>query len=147
MSNPWQIMIASSNLENRRTLVRILSELGIDPICASTATQCREILGEANVGLVFCDRFFTDGDYQDVLAAAGCKSTKGEARVVLISILADSEQYEKAKRQGIFEIISTPCRPTDVEWMVIRAKRDEHKRARSFPPAGSDGARRTVAPV
>jgi hypothetical protein len=54
-----------------------------------------------------------------------------------MSDLIDSEQYEKAKQQGIFEVISASCRPTDVEWMIIQAKRDEQKQANSFVSAES----------
>jgi DNA-binding NtrC family response regulator len=137
MRDRWPIMIASSNWENRRGLLRILDRQGIDPICASTVTQCRDILGRENVGLVFCDRFFADGDYRDVLSAAACGSRGVRTRVVLMSDLIDSEQYEKAKQQGIFEVISASCRPTDVEWMIIQAKRDEQKQANSFVSAES----------
>jgi hypothetical protein len=33
-----------------------------------------------------------------------------------------------AMREGAFDVIAAPCRPTDVEWMVIQAKRDARSR-------------------
>jgi len=137
MSNTWQIMVASSNLENRRSLVSILDRQGFGILCASNVSQCREILDSQNVGLVFCDRSFADGDYRDVLAAAAGRRPGAKARVVLLAALADSDQYKRAKDQGVFEVIGAACRPTDVEWMVIQARRDEQRRAGALLSAAS----------
>ena len=130
MHRLWQILVASSDLENLQRISGILNKHGLDPICASTIGQCREILAQANVGFVFCDRDLRDGGYRDLLAAAAYKSTRGKVRVVLMSSVVDSDEYDSAKRSGLFEVIAAPCRPTDVEWMVIRAKRDEYTRTR-----------------
>jgi DNA-binding NtrC family response regulator len=142
MSDTWQIMVASADLESRRSLVSILDRQGLDAFCASNVSQCREILDKQNVGLVFCDRSFADGDYRDVLTAATSRRPGAKARVVLLSTLADSdcEQYKRAKEQGVFEVISAACRPTDVEWMVIQARRDEQRRAESLLSAASSSA-------
>ncbi|MGO9588940.1 MAG: response regulator [Candidatus Acidiferrales bacterium] len=129
MSETWQIMVASSDLENRRHLVSILERQGLGTFCAANMSQCREILDSQNVGLVFCDRSFADGDYRDVLAATVGRKPGPKARVVLLAAVTDSEQYSRAKDLGVFEVISAACRPTDVEWMVIRAKRDEQSGA------------------
>jgi DNA-binding NtrC family response regulator len=127
MSDTWQVMVASSDLQSRRSLVSILDRQGLGTFCASNVSQCREILDSQNVGLVFCDRSFADGDYRDVLSAAAHRKPGARARVVLLHSLADSEQYRRAKEQGVFEVINSACRPTDVEWMVIQARRDEQK--------------------
>ena len=139
MNTPWQIMVASSDLENRRSLVSILDRQGIGTFCASNVSQCREILDKQYVGLVFCDRSFADGDYRDVLDAAGSRKPGEKARVVLLSAPADREQYRRAKEQGVFEVISTACRPTDVEWMVIQARRDEQRRGAPLLSAAGAG--------
>ncbi|HEX4075606.1 MAG TPA: hypothetical protein VHX49_09425 [Candidatus Acidoferrales bacterium] len=140
MKGPWQIMVASSDLENRRSLVTILERQGIGTFCASNVSQCREILDQQDVGLVFCERAFADGDYRDVLSAAACGKPGPKARVVLLSALSDREQYRRAKEQGVFEVISAACRPTDVEWMVIQARRDEQRRTGSLLSAAAAGA-------
>ncbi|MGC2333358.1 MAG: hypothetical protein WA581_18035 [Candidatus Acidiferrales bacterium] len=140
MRETWQIMVASSDLDNRRSLVSILDRQGFGAFCASNVRQCREILDSQNVGLVFCDRSFADGDYRDVLSAATGRRPARRARVVLLAARDDPEQYKNAKDQGVFEVISPACRPTDVEWMVIQAKRDEQKRAGSLLTAGPAGA-------
>jgi DNA-binding NtrC family response regulator len=135
MHSLWQILVASSDLENLQRVSEILNKHGLDPICTSTISQCREIMAQENVGLVFCDRDLRDGGYRDLLAAAAYESTRGRVRVVLISSVVDSDEYDSAKRSGLFDVIAAPCRPTDVEWMVIRAKRDEYSRTRRLASA------------
>ena len=51
---------------------------------------------------------------------------------------SDWDEYLEAIRLGAFDVIASPCRPTDVEWMVIQARRDERVRVRQVvgvPPA------------
>jgi DNA-binding NtrC family response regulator len=127
-------------MENRRSLVSILDRQGFGTLCAANVNQCREILDTHNVGLVFCDRSFADGDYRDVLAATAGRSPESKARVVLLAAAADSDQYKRAKDLGVFEVISAACRPTDVEWMVIRAKRDDQKGAGALLTSQAAGA-------
>jgi len=129
MSDTWHVMVASSDLGIRRSLMSILEQQGVGAFCASNVNQCSEILEQQDVGLVFCERSFADGDYRDVLAATAQRKPGAKARVVLLSALADRGQYQTAKEHGVFEVISAACRPTDVEWMVIQARRDEQKQA------------------
>src|ERR1700722_6443732 len=124
MDNRLQIVVVSSDLESRQRVVEMLHRQGLDPICSSTVDQCREILAQDNVVLAFCDRNLLDGDYRDVLTAATCASRKSKARIVLMSSVIDPEEYQAAKASGLFEVIASPCRPTDVEWMVILARRN-----------------------
>ena len=48
----------------------------------------------------------------------------------MIFHLGEWTEYMEALRLGVFEVISSPLHPTDVELAVIRAMRDEH--AESF---------------
>lgn len=45
--------------------------------------------------------------------------------MVITSLHADWDEYLEAIRVGAFDVIAAPCRSTDVEWMVIQAKRDD----------------------
>lgn len=129
MNRQWQIVVASSDLESRRRVMEILRKQGLDCIGSSTIAQCREILAQDVSGLIFCDRSLADGGYRDLLAASDCRSTRGKlVRIVLMSSAVDSEEYHSAKSSGLFEVIASPCKPTDVEWMVIRAKREAFTR-------------------
>lgn len=130
MNLPWQIVVASSDLEGRRGLTSILNRQGLDPISISSFAECRELIEKDQVGLVFCDRHLADGDYRDILNLS--RTATGKVRVVVTSKHADWDEYLEAMRLGAFDVIASPCRPTDVEWMVIQAKRDERNRSREL---------------
>jgi DNA-binding NtrC family response regulator len=122
MMDPSEVVVASSDLENRTRVAGMFALQGVDPICASTVNQCREIFGEQTVGLVLCDLELADGNYSDILAAAACFAKK-MPKVVVMSRLIKFRDYNRAKRRGVFDIIATPCRSVDIEWMAFLAKR------------------------
>ena len=129
--NPWEVVVVSSNLENRQDVAGMLARLGLDPICVSTVNQCRELPNRNSIGLVFCDRQVKDGDYRDVLSAMGTPAADESPKVVMMADLASPTEYRQAKTHGVFDVICSPCRLTDIEWMVIQAKRNR----RQFAPA------------
>ena len=130
MNVPWQIVIASADMEDRRAMVNILAKQGLDPIVASSVGECQASIVQEDVGLIFCARSLADGDYRDLLTAA--RASTRRTRVVLTTRLTDWDEYLVAIRLGAFDVISAPCRPTDMEWMIIQALRDEHARARQI---------------
>jgi DNA-binding NtrC family response regulator len=136
MNTPWQILVASSDLESRRALLQLLSRLGLDPISASNVSQARETLQRDKVGLVFCERHLADGSYRDILNMA--RSSQETIRVVVTSKHADWDEYLEAIGLGAFDVITSPCRATDVEWMVIQAKRDNRTQSEAVLSAGRD---------
>jgi DNA-binding NtrC family response regulator len=127
---PWQVVIASCDVEERRATCNILAKLGLDPIAAPTVRECEEIAAQENAGLIFCSRWLADGDYRDLLVAARGWSRK--IKIVLAARVTDWDEYLEAMRLGAFDVISAPGRPTDVEWMVIQALREEHAQARQI---------------
>ena len=128
MNIPWDILVASSDLEGRRALSNILDKLGVDPLTSSSVRECKELIASERVGLIFCDRLLADGNCYDLLNASRCGRTK--ARVVVMSSTADWDEFLEAMRLGAFDVIASPCRATDVEWMIIQALRYERTEAR-----------------
>ena len=122
-----QALIVSEDLENRETLVDILSREGWDALCVSRISKCREMLSTDDFALVFCDRRLPDGTYLEVLAFT--QSLSQEPRLVVTSRNADWEQYLEALRYGAFELIVSPCKGSDVVWVLGQAKREDYKRA------------------
>lgn len=136
MNVPWQILVASSDLESRRNLMQTLSRQGLDPIGVSNLAECQDTLTTEKVGLIFCDRHLADGTYRDLLERTRTSTEK--IRVVVTSRHPDWDEYLEAMRNGAFDVIASPCRPTDVEWMVIQARRDERIHSKELLPAGSE---------
>ncbi|MGB7750908.1 MAG: hypothetical protein WCF88_05095 [Candidatus Acidiferrales bacterium] len=130
MNVPWQIAVASADMEDRRAMVNILMKHGLDPIVASSVAECRQSMAHENVGLIFCARSLADGDYRDLLLAA--RASTRRTRIVLTARITDWDEYLEAMRLGAFDVISAPCRPTDMEWMILQALRDEHARTRQI---------------
>ncbi len=126
MNMPWEIVIASSDLEGRRALSNILEKQGLEPVATGSVRECKNILATKKVGLVFCDRMLADGDCNDLLRAS--RAAKLGARIVVTSRVDDWDEYLQAMKLGAFDVISAPCCPTDVEWMVIQALRAERSR-------------------
>ena len=126
MDCPTQILVVSPELEHRRALTAILEREGWDTMCASRVSEVEEVLARANVNLVFCDRRLTDGTYRDVLAVT--RSLSRSVRVVVTSRLADWDEYLEALHHGAFDLIGSPCQPTDVVWAIIQAKREDQDR-------------------
>ena len=125
-THPWDVVIVSSNLENRQDVAAMLFRLGIDPLCLATVDQCRELTGRNHIGLVFCDRKLKDGDYRDVLSVVASSNGR-DPKVVMMAELGGSAEYQQVRHQGVFDVIPSPCRPTDVEWMVITARRHNRR--------------------
>ncbi len=128
MNIPWEILVASSDLEGRRALSNILVKLGVDPLTTSTVRECKEIMATERVGLIFCDRLLADGNCYDLLNASRGGRTK--ARIVVTSSTAEWDEFLEAMRLGAFDVIASPCRATDVEWMIIQALRYERTETR-----------------
>jgi DNA-binding NtrC family response regulator len=126
MITDFGVVVVSSELGSRLHLGGILSRLGLEPICVPSLRDCHETIVRKDVGLVFCDPRLTDGSYIDLLSAYRRKQRK--PRIVITSQSADWDEFKEAMRWGAFDVVSSPCRPTDVEWVVIQAKRDERNR-------------------
>lgn len=138
-----KIIILSSNQNRSANLAEILKKQEIEPICAITVRQYRDILSKQALDLVFCDPKLQDGDYRDVINAARLAGSL--ARIVVTSRLASWPEFLEAMRVGAFDVISTPCRYKDVEWVMMQATRDERKRAKQLMNVGESSHARRVS--
>ena len=56
------------------------------------------------------------------------------------------DKYDEAMRLGAFEMIASPCRKSDIQWIVIRAMQEEsrrggnRRRSASHEDSGPEGA-------
>ena len=138
-----KIIILSSNQNRSANLSEILKKQEIDPICAITVKQYRDILSKQALDLVFCDPKLPDGDYRDVINAARLAGSL--ARIVVTSRLASWPEFLEAMRVGAFDVISTPCRYKDVEWVMLQAMRDDRKRAKQMLTADESSRAHSVS--
>lgn len=136
----YPVLIASSDIENLKAIRAVLAEDGLSTICASTVKETQEALANTPVSIVICDRHLPDGSFKDLLHLA--KKERPEVLVVVTSRTDDWKENEAAKQLGVFEVISSPCRRSNVEWAVITALRAWRQRA-ALPNVISSERRRS----
>lgn len=97
----------------------------MDVLWCSTVQEARSLLPDATLSLIFCEENLPDSSYRDVLNILG-KPLK--TRLVVISEMShEEEKYQDALASGAFEMIASPCRPSDVQWVLIRAIQEESR--------------------
>jgi len=122
-------LIASSHLECRRVLLRILKDLGVNAFASATLAEAEEVLSRKRVALVFCDDHLTDGSYRDLLRSL--RTWKQSPHTVVTTRTGEWKEYLEALGLGAFDMIQYPYRSTDVELSVIRALGGNHESDRT----------------
>ena len=119
-----EILVASMDLEERRKFAHVLEAEGWDVTCAARVNDCRETLANRHVRMILCDFRLSDGTYRDVMQLV--RSLEPKVPVVVMSRLADWDEYLDVLRHSAFDLIASPCEPTDLLLAVSRTLRDEH---------------------
>ena len=115
--------------ENRDAVTSAMSHWSIDPVCCSGVNEARSLMPDARPSLIFCDETLGDGTYRDLLRDL---SKAAKARGVVMSLAPDRDDtYNEAITLGAFDMIASPCRRSDVQWIAIRAMQDEVRRSAS----------------
>jgi DNA-binding NtrC family response regulator len=68
MAREIDLVIVSSRLENKRTLLRFLEGLPLNIYPVGNVEEAEETLEEHEIDVVVCDERVSDGTYHDVLA-------------------------------------------------------------------------------
>lgn len=127
----WRVLIIGADA-NRDVLKSAMSHWHLEPVCCSSLQDARQVLPDDSLSLIFCEETLADGTYRDLLRGSRPLKT----RFVVISPVPEvDETYEEAMQLGAFDMIASPCRKSDVQWMMIRAIQEEARRG---------GARRRV---
>ena len=125
MDKPWDILVVSARLENKKALLRILQGLPVSAFTASTVQQAHEVLSTHSIRLIFCEETFADGSYRDLLAAVRTPQTR--TPLVLMLSTGEWEDYLEAMSLGATEALHCPLQPTDVELTLIRVARENER--------------------
>jgi len=112
---------------NREFVRNAMNQWAMEAVSCSSLQEARDLLPDSTFSLIFCEETLPDGTYLDVLNIQG-KALK--TRVVVISDMSHvEEKYQQAMDLGAFEMIASPCRASDVQWVVIRAIQEESRHA------------------
>jgi DNA-binding NtrC family response regulator len=127
MRESWDVLVASSCMENRQHLENILENLSLNVISCSAISQAEEVIARQEIPLVFCDELLSDGCCRVLLSARG-KTGQKASRIVVTIRAGEWDEYLEVMRLGAFDVMRSPVQPTDVELVVLRAMR-EHREA------------------
>ncbi len=123
MSKEWDVLVASANLEHRRSLIRILEELALNVISVSTFQQAEEVLSRQHIALMFSDHRLPDGSFRELLNHA--HSAGQTPHVVLTTETSDTVDPKEMAECGVLGTVRYPFRATDVELQIIRATHEQ----------------------
>src|SRR5260221_12149426 len=122
MLRRWDVLVTCVDLRNRNALIQMLEGMSVGVYSCSTLSQAIEVLSSRKIELVFCDENLSDGSFRELLSAN--QVWIGRPHIVVIVRPGEWGEYLEALQLGVFEVISSPLHPTDVELAVIRAMRD-----------------------
>jgi DNA-binding NtrC family response regulator len=140
MRESWDVLVASSCMENRQHLENILENLSLNVISCSAISQAEEVIARQEIPLVFCDELLSDGCCRGLLSARGNTGQKA-SRIVVTIRAGEWDEYLEVMRLGAFDVMRSPVQPTDVELVVLRAMREHREAARQTISFGWPGSR------
>jgi DNA-binding NtrC family response regulator len=132
MAREIDLLIVSSRLENKRTILRFLEGLPLNIYAVGNVEEAEETLEEHEIDVVVCDERLSDGAYHDVLALTIDRKPKVQFIVLLCT--GGQEEYCEAIRLGATDVVRLPLHPTDIELALIHALRQ--KQAVMYAVAG-----------
>lgn len=106
-----------------------MSRWALQPVCCSGVNEARSLIRGSNPTLIFCDEKLDDGSYRDLLR--DFTAPRKPCFVVMASSPDVDQTFKEAVSLGAFDLIAEPCRRSDVQWIAVRALREEAKRSGS----------------
>lgn len=123
MSGEIDLLIISSRLENKRTILRFLEGLPLNIYAVGNVEEAEETLQEHAIDVVVCDERLSDGTYHDVLALT--LDRRPLIQFILLLCAGGQEEYSEAIRLGVTDVVRPPLHPTDIELALIHALRQK----------------------
>jgi DNA-binding NtrC family response regulator len=113
-----EVLVASSDVENRSVLVDILGQQRAESLIASNVDEVQTILAKRPIDLVFCDETLPGGGFHYLLLLT--KTIGGGLPLVLSSLLGELDCYLEAIELGLLDFVAPPFRATDVNSIIGR---------------------------
>jgi CheY-like chemotaxis protein len=127
-SQPRSILLATSDPENGRALLDLISPCGLAIVQSSSVPEAEEALS-AGIWLAFCEDRLPGGGYVEFLRRT--KMAGSEVPVVVSSSLGGPEQYLEAMRLGAHDYITVPYQRNAIN--LILQRRCEERHSLVFP--------------
>ncbi|MGH9326825.1 MAG: hypothetical protein ACRD2B_09105 [Terriglobia bacterium] len=114
-----KILVALSDPMGQRSLAGALRTRGLDAVFTSTLREARDVMGQEQVAVVFCQVQLEDGSFRDLLDSG--ESRRSKIPVVVCSPFYDKDVYIDAMCRGAFDFIAYPYAKKDVDWILSGA--------------------------
>jgi DNA-binding NtrC family response regulator len=121
MENEVDVLIVTSRIANKRTLLRTLEGLPVNTFSASTVFQALEFLATHPLAIIFCEERLPDGSYRDLLGSVPCSPQMN--RLIVVQCAGEWEEYLEALRLGAAEVLRVPLQSTDIDIALFHAMR------------------------
>src|SRR6516162_870737 len=121
----WR-MLAICSSQSRKVVESAIERWSLEVGWCATLQEARRSLRRGTHSLILCEAKLPDGTYQDVMRLLAHKL--GRVRVIVMSESDLEECYSEAIEMGVFDVIATPCRRTDVQWIIMHAVQDHAQR-------------------
>lgn len=118
MTMRWR-MLAICSIENRQVIQSAIMEWSLEVCWCLTLQEARRGLRRGKHALVLCEAELPDGTYQDVMKLL--KHKLDQIRVIVLSDARSENCYSQAVEMGAFDVVSAPCKRTDVQWIIMQA--------------------------
>jgi DNA-binding NtrC family response regulator len=125
MAKETDLLIISSRLENKRSLLHFLEGLPLNIYTVGSVEEAEAAFEGHPIDVVMCDERISDGTYHDVLALTLDK--KPATQFILLLCTGGQEEYSEALRLGVGTVVRPPLHPTDIELALIHALRQKHE--------------------
>lgn len=127
-SQPRSILLATSDAENGRALLDLISPCGLAIVQASSVPEAEESLSDG-IWLAFCEDRLPGGGYGEFLRRIRLAGLR--VPVVVSSSLGGPEQYLEAMRLGAHDYITVPYQRNAINEILQR--RCEERRSLVLP--------------
>ncbi len=136
-------MLVICSTENRRVIESAILEWSLEVCWCLTLQQARRGLRRGNHALVLCEAEFPDGTYQDVMTLL--KHKLDQVRVIVLAESHSEDGYRQAIELGAFDVLSAPCRRTDVQWIIMQAVQSHPANADASKKGGTGASHPSLA--
>ena len=132
MAGQPKALVACCECGNRQVLARLVGQVGLKPVIATSSSDAVSLLGSEAVLVAFCQDDLPGDGFKAVLKAA----KRLAVPVVVSSRLADPKRYLESMELGAFDFICTPYYNTEVTALATAM-------LHGFAPNTEEQARRT----
>jgi len=119
-------LVVSSDDEVRRKLAQILQQCALVPVHACSVAESGIVLAGHEISIVVCNDRMDDGKYEDIVRLI--VRYQGKVPVIVVSRTGDWPQYLTAIRGGVFDYLSYPPIPGDLQETIRNALLEQRRR-------------------